>query len=105
MINKNIHGQTFAERVKQIVANIPLGQTMSYGEVAALAGSPGAARAVGNIMKTNFDASVPCHRVVRADGTPGEYNRGAARKIELLEYEKLSALVTELRRSLLGGDR
>lgn len=51
---------------------------MTYGEVAAYAGSPGAARAVGSIMKHNYDPSVPCHRVVRSDGRVGEYNRGGA---------------------------
>lgn len=78
---------SFAERVRAIVRQIPRGSTLTYGEVAALAGSPGAARAVGQIMARNYDPSVPCHRVVRADGTPGGYNRGAAQKIDLLAEE------------------
>ena len=78
---------TFRERVLEIVRSIPRGKTMSYGEVAALAGSLGAARAVGSIMKYNYDPSVPCHRVIKADGKPGEYNRGEERKKELLEKE------------------
>lgn len=77
----------FRERVLEVVKNIPRGKTMSYGEVAALAGSPGAYRAVGTIMKYNYDPSVPCHRVVKADGTLGEYNRGAERKKDLLRAE------------------
>ncbi len=61
---------------------------MTYGGVAAIAGHPGAARAVGTIMKNNFDPTVPCHRVVRADGRVGDYNRGGARaKMRLLEKE------------------
>ena len=47
---------------------------MSYGQVAAAAGHPGAARAVGMVMQNNDDKSVPCHRVVRADGKATGYN-------------------------------
>jgi methylated-DNA-[protein]-cysteine S-methyltransferase len=78
----------FKNKVLDIVRNIPRGKTMSYGEVAALAGSPGAARAVGNIMKQNYDDSVPCHRVIRADGMPSDYNRGGAeKKLQILQSE------------------
>jgi O-6-methylguanine DNA methyltransferase len=47
---------------------------MTYGQVAYAAGRPGAARAVGNIMAHNDDKTVPCHRVIRADGKIGGYN-------------------------------
>jgi methylated-DNA-[protein]-cysteine S-methyltransferase len=67
---------TFADLVRQAVRQIPKGETRSYGEVAAAIGRPGAARAVGTIMRDNYDPTVPCHRVVRADGKIGEYNRG-----------------------------
>jgi len=61
---------------------------MSYGEVAALAGSSGAARAVGNIMKQNYDNTIPCHRVIRADGKPCGYNRGGPeKKLQILRSE------------------
>ena len=70
----------FTEKVHDIVKNIPKGSTMSYKEVALLSGSPKAARAVANIMSANFDTSVPCHRVIRSDGSLGGYNRGGARK-------------------------
>ena len=73
---------TFKDKVLDIVKGIPKGSVMSYKEVAKLAGSPGAARAVGNIMKSNYDKSVPCHRVVQADGRPGGYNRGKGNKIK-----------------------
>ncbi len=78
---------SFRERVLNVVKAIPRGETMSYGEVAALAGSPGAYRAVGSIMKYNYDPTVPCHRVIKADGSLGEYNRGEERKKELLRQE------------------
>lgn len=67
---------SFSEKVKEIVRNIPKGSIMTYGGVAKLAGSPGAGRAVGTIMAQNFDNTVPCHRVIRSDGKIGSYNRG-----------------------------
>lgn len=66
----------FTERVLNIVSNIKKGQTITYKEVATRAGSPGAARAVGSIMKANYRPNVPCHRVIRSDGKIGDYNRG-----------------------------
>jgi methylated-DNA-[protein]-cysteine S-methyltransferase len=81
-------GKSFADRVRDVVRSIPKGKTMTYGEVAAYAGAPGAARAVGTIMSGNFDNTVPCHRVIRSDGKIGNYNRGgAAEKRRLLIKE------------------
>lgn len=78
----------FTERVRDVVRNIPKGKTMTYGEVAAVAGSPGAARAVGTIMSKNYDPEIPCHRVIGANGSLGGYNRGGLkRKRELLMAE------------------
>lgn len=81
--------QTFKEKVIAIVQKIPRGKTLSYTEVARRAGSPRAARAVGMLMKRNADTSVPCHRVIRSDGTLGGYN-GLLRdkKMALLKKEK-----------------
>jgi O-6-methylguanine DNA methyltransferase len=56
--------------------------------VAKLAGSPKAYRAVGNILNKNYDPQIPCHRVVRSDGTAGGYNRGSAQKVKILKSEK-----------------
>lgn len=79
----------FTDSVLKIVRSIPPGSTKSYKEVAALAGSPGASRAVGSIMKHNYDPTIPCHRVIKSDGTPGEYNRGGpSAKALLLQNEK-----------------
>ena len=78
---------SFAERVKKIVAAIPKGKMMTYKEVAAKAGSPNAARAVGSIMKKNYDPKIPCHRVIRSDGIAGEYNRGRNEKLRKLRAE------------------
>ena len=54
-----------------VVRAIPKGRVATYGLVALVAGRPGAARAVGNVMLQCHDRSVPCHRVVHADGTMG----------------------------------
>lgn len=67
---------------------IPAGRVLTYKEVAQRAGNAAAARAVGAILKTNYDPSIPCHRVVRSDGTLGGYNRGLKRKETLLRKEK-----------------
>lgn len=78
----------FAEKVRDVVRKIPRGKTMTYREVAARAGSVGAARAVGTIMANNYLKDVPCHRVIRSDGKIGEYNRGGpAAKRKLLVAE------------------
>lgn len=83
-----MHNTPFTQRVLQVVRTIPRGKTLSYGEVARRAGSPKAARAVGTIMKGNYDPTVPCHRVVRSDGSIGQYNRGGAKqKRALLKKE------------------
>jgi len=80
--------KSFTEKVRDIVRKIPKGKTMTYKEVATKAGNPKAARAVGAIMRTNYDADIPCHRVVRSDGGMGGYNRGGSlKKSEILRIE------------------
>jgi O-6-methylguanine DNA methyltransferase len=82
---KNI---TFKESVFSIIKKIPKGHTLTYKQVAKLAGRPTAYRAVGNILNKNYDPAIPCHRVVRSDGKVGGYNRGSERKRKILEEEK-----------------
>ena len=61
---------------------------MTYKEVATKTGNPRAARAVGAVMRSNYDKTVPCHRVVHSNGSLGDYNRGGAeRKREILVEE------------------
>jgi O-6-methylguanine DNA methyltransferase len=60
----------FKTRVCAVVAKIPKGKTLSYKQVAALAGNPKAYRAVGNLMHKNKNPEVPCHRVIKSDGSP-----------------------------------
>tara|TARA_B100001179_G_C18541964_1_gene382009 strand:- start:700 stop:957 length:258 start_codon:yes stop_codon:yes gene_type:complete len=66
--------KTFTEKVINIVKKIPKGKTMTYKEVAIKAGNSNASRVVGSIMAKNVDKNIPCHRVIRSDGTIGEYN-------------------------------
>lgn len=79
---------SFKDRVYTIVKNIPKGSTMSYKEVATLAGSPNASRAVGNVLNLNYDKLIPCHRVIKSDGIFGGYNRGESEKKSILENEQ-----------------
>ena len=79
--------RTFTERVYDVVRKIPKGKTLTYGQVAAAIGSPGAARAVGNSLNKNRHKDVPCHRVIRSDGSIGGYAWGAEAKKEILTRE------------------
>src|SRR5689334_17399865 len=72
--------KSFAEKVRDVVRKIPKGKTMTYKQVAAKAGNPKAARAVGAVMRGNYRKDVPCHRVIGSDGSLGSYNRGGAKK-------------------------
>ena len=84
----DVHATAFQWRVWQLLRSIPVGETTTYGALAAELGSPGAARAVGRACATNPVAVViPCHRVLRNDGDLGGYRWGLARKKKLLETE------------------
>lgn len=80
-------GEGFKQKVLEVVSKISVGSVMTYKQVAERAGSPKAFRAVGNILNKNYDKNIPCHRVVRADGKIGGYNRGAEQKKKLLKNE------------------
>jgi methylated-DNA-[protein]-cysteine S-methyltransferase len=74
--------------VQQHLPSIGYGQTRSYQQVAELVGHPKAVRAVGTACATNpLPVVVPCHRVLRSDGTPGRYVGGPAAKTTLLDLE------------------
>ena len=78
---------SFSKNVLAAVAKIPKGRTLSYREVARVAGNPTAYRAVGNILTKNRKPKIPCHRVIRSDGKIGGYNRGEKNKIKILKKE------------------
>lgn len=78
----------FDRRVLIEASKIPKGSTISYKELARLAGRPRAWRAVGSALNRNpYPILIPCHRVVRSDGRPGGYKLGAAKKRMLLAGE------------------
>lgn len=86
----DLRGTAFQQRVWRELQRIPRGETITYAELAARIGSPTAVRAVGTACGANPVAMVvPCHRVVRADGTRGGYAWGLERKVRLLRDEKL----------------
>jgi AraC family transcriptional regulator of adaptative response/methylated-DNA-[protein]-cysteine methyltransferase len=85
----DIQGTAFQERVWQELRRIPVGQTRSYTELARALGEPKAVRAVAGACAANRVAVlIPCHRVVRSDGTLSGYRWGLKRKANLLEREK-----------------
>jgi methylated-DNA-[protein]-cysteine S-methyltransferase len=78
----------FRREVLGATAQIPYGQTASYRQVATQAGSPAAVRAAGTALATNpLPILVPCHRVLRSDGTLGAYRGGRGVKAQLLGLE------------------
>ena len=77
----------FRSKVFAVVSKIPKGKVLTYKQVAEKIGSPKSYRAVGNILNKNDDPKIPCHRVIRSDGKIGGYNKGSAKKKELLEKE------------------
>lgn len=79
----------FRQKVLEIVREIPKGEVLTYKEAAEKAGKPRAWRAVGNILNKNKNPKIPCHRVIRSDGTIGGYNRGIKKKIILLKKENV----------------
>jgi methylated-DNA-[protein]-cysteine S-methyltransferase len=78
----------FFERCAGALRSVPRGEVVTYGELAALAGAPGAARAAGSFCARNrLGLFVPCHRVVAADGLGSYGSYGVAYKRRLLELE------------------
>lgn len=89
----DVQGTAFQRIVWKELQRIPYGETRTYGQIAAALGRPKAARAVANACASNpTPLVVPCHRVVRSDGTLGGYGWGSFRKKALLEREKAREL-------------
>jgi len=80
----------FQWKVLDVTAKIPLGETRTYKWVAEQVGSPNAVRAVGQALRRNpFPVIIPCHRVIKSDGTLGGYAGGSGdRKADLLATER-----------------
>jgi AraC family transcriptional regulator of adaptative response/methylated-DNA-[protein]-cysteine methyltransferase len=88
----DIRATAFQRRVWTYLQSIPFGATKSYSQVAKSIGRPSAVRAVARACATNPVAvAIPCHRVVRNDGSMGGYRWGIERKKALLQMEQSSA--------------
>ena len=84
----DVAGTAFQEAVWRELRKIPPGETRSYAEIAAAIGHPKAVRAVGSANGDNHVVVlIPCHRVIRTDGSLGGYGGGIQRKVRLLEAE------------------
>ena len=90
-------GDVFSRRVLSVVRRIPPGRVATYGDVAAMAGRPRAARAVGNIMRECRRLDVPCHRVIAAGGRLGGYGGREALKRSLLAAEGVLVSASRVR--------
>lgn len=87
----------FVARVLNLVRRIPPGRVATYGDIARLAGYPGAARAVGNVMRTSKQQDVPYHRVIAAGGRLGGYGGREALKRALLLAEGVTVVGMRVR--------
>ena len=89
---------SFKTRVIRALRIIPSGKVATYGDVAAMAGKPRAARAVGNLMRTIRVPGLPYHRVVAAGGRVGGYGAFPQMKVSLLTAEGLTVVRGRIRR-------
>ena len=84
----DVRGTAFQHRVWDALRRIPVGSTASYAEIAEKIGAPGSARAVARACASNpIAVAIPCHRVVRSDGSLSGYRGGVERKRALLDKE------------------
>jgi O-6-methylguanine DNA methyltransferase len=95
--NRRRAPSVFAEHVLRVVRGIPAGRVATYGDVAARAGRPGAARAVGNILRAADRPGLPYHRVVGAGGRLGGYGSSPEVKAALLRAEGLVVIRGRIR--------
>ena len=88
-----VRGTDFQVRVWRALLGIPLGATMTYGDLAADIQKPRAVRAVGTAVGQNaISFLIPCHRIIRSDGAIGGYRWGSPRKEVMLEWEQIRLL-------------
>ena len=96
-MNKEITLSAFERAVLKATLSIPFGETRTYAWVAQKIGKPGAVRAVGSALRKNpWPLIIPCHRVIKSDGSVGRYEgRDTGRKKDLIALER--RLITEFR--------
>lgn len=86
---EDLRVRPFERAVYEALLTVPPGETVSYGRLAEMAGHPRAARAVGTAMAANpIPVVIPCHRVIRSDGTLGNYGDDPDWKPRLLQHER-----------------
>lgn len=89
-LDLDLIGTDFQKKVWNALINIPYGQTKSYQDIADEIGMPKASRAIGNaIGKNPIPIIVPCHRVIRKDGSLGGFSGGLDKKVILQEVERI----------------
>jgi AraC family transcriptional regulator of adaptative response/methylated-DNA-[protein]-cysteine methyltransferase len=87
-----VRGSNFQVRVWEALLKIPPGATATYGDIAKFIGQPKASRAVGSAVGANLVSFlIPCHRVIRGDGSIGGYRWGPERKKVMLAWERANA--------------
>jgi O-6-methylguanine DNA methyltransferase len=97
IVKRDTTENSFSAKVLSVVRRIPPGRVATYGDVAALAGRPNAARAVGNIMRDCHRPDVPCHRVIGAGGRLGGYGGSEGLKRALLVAEGITVSGSRVR--------
>ena len=98
--NIKLQGTKFQIKVWSELKKIPAGKTKTYKEIAIITGHPKAARAVANACKRNpYPINIPCHRVIRSDGSLGGYSApgGISKKKQLLKFEKEFKILNDLK--------
>ena len=92
-----IFGTAFEKKVWNAARSIPYGKTLSYGDIAGICGNPNAGRAAGNALGKNpVIIIVPCHRIIKSDGSIGGFSAGPGLKKKLLELEGISKSSSEV---------
>ncbi|KAA6336813.1 Bifunctional transcriptional activator/DNA repair enzyme Ada [termite gut metagenome] len=88
-IKLHLKGTEFQLKIWKLLLQIPAGELTTYNEIARRMGNPKASRAVGTAVGSNpVSFLVPCHRVIRSDGTLGGYHWGLPRKKSMIDWEK-----------------
>ncbi len=91
----------FANKVFSACKRIPRGKVATYSWIARVIGNPKSARAVGNALNKNRSESVPCHRVIKSDGTVGGFADGTKAKIRMLRAEGIEIKKEKIRKEFL----
>lgn len=105
-LSLDLAGSTFQRLVWEYLRTIPIGETRTYQDAAYAIGKPNAYRAVANACAQNEIALVvPCHRIIRSDGTIGGYRWETSRKQQILAFERTAAVARNINRFSVTGPK